>query len=190
MNLLQTLQGATETERLVLRRWRSEDLKPYSRIVSDPEVMLLTGVKPMENTDEAAKELERDIRSDWSFAITLKESKEVIGRIKFHRDMHRFHVNSLSVSYELLKEFWGMGYMTEALKAMIVRAFEKEKADVIGIDHYAENARSRRVIEKCGFKYEGTIHCAVRRFDGKVMDDVCYYYTREDYLERKKNKAV
>lgn len=181
MGILQRLRGETETERLLLRRWKREDLKPYTVLISNPEVMLLTGVEPAGSLEEAIKEFNRDLRSDWSFAIVLKETGEVIGRIKFHRDMHRFHVNSISISYELLQDFWGCGYMTEALNAMIARAFEKEKVDVIGIDHYANNARSRRVIEKCGFKYEGTIHHAMRRFDGEVMDDLCYCMLREDY---------
>lgn len=179
MKLLDKIRGEMETERLVLRRWKREDLKPYAALVSDEEVMRLTGVEPTKNLEETTREFNADLRSDRSFAIVLRESGEVIGRIKFHADMHRFHVKSLSVSYELRREFWGCGYMTEALTAMIERAFEKEKVDVLAANHYSNNMRSRRVIEKCGFTYEGTIHHAVKIYDGSVVDDVCYYMVRQ-----------
>ena len=45
--------------------------------------------------------------------------------------------------------------MTEALRAMVRYAFEVMQMDVVGISHFTENARSRRVIEKCGFSYLG-----------------------------------
>ena len=54
--------------------------------------------------------------------------------------------------------------------------------DVLAIGHFKENSRSRRVIEKCGFHYEGTLSQAFQRFDGKVFDDVCYSILREDYF--------
>lgn len=53
---------------------------------------------------------------------------------------------------------------------------------MLAISHFAQNQRSRRVIEKCGFRYEGTILRGFRRFDGQVFDDVCYSITREEYF--------
>ncbi len=181
MGLLQKIRGEMETERLLLRRWEKEDFKAYSSFMSQSEVMIPAGAEPLQTLDRAMALFRRDMRNDSCFAIVLKETNEVIGRIKFQSDMRRFHVKSLSVGYELRRESWGMGYMPEALCAMIKRAFEKEKVDVLGISHFAANQRSRRVIEKCGFQYEGTIHHGTRRMDGAVMDDVCYCILREEY---------
>ena len=44
------------------------------------------------------------------------------------------------------------------------------------------NDRSRRVIEKCGFQYEGTIRRAFQRGDGQIFDDVCYSILKEEYF--------
>ena len=72
--------------------------------------------------------------------------------------------------------------MTEALAAMVTCAFEKKKVDVLAVSHYSDNERSRRVIEKCGFRLEGVVPWACKRFDGKICDDVCYSILREDYI--------
>ena len=90
---------------------------------------------------------------------------------------------SCFLGYKLDGALTGQGYMTEALGAMVHYAFEKRKVDVMGISHYADNLRSKRVIEKCGFRREGVVPWASKRFDGKICDDVCYSLLREDYFK-------
>ena len=185
MKLLQNfrrLRGGMETPRLLLRRWERRDFEGYLRVVSDPEVMIPAGCEPAASLDAASAMFSRDLRNEDCYAITLKDSKEVIGRIKYQNDLRRFHVNSLSVGYELRRDYWGQGYMTEALEAVVAYAFEKKKVDVMAATHYADNPRSQRVIEKCGFKLEGVVPWACRRFDGKICDDVCYSILKEDYF--------
>lgn len=182
MKLFQRLRGSIETQRLLLRRWEHKDFQAYVQIVSDPEVMVPAGCQPAGTLEAASAMFARDLRNDLCYAIVLKDAGEVIGRFKFQSDLRRFHVNSLSVGYEMCRGYWGMGYMTEALAAMITYAFEKKKVDVLAVSHYSDNERSRRVIEKCGFKLEGVVPWASRRFDGRICDDVCYSILREDYI--------
>lgn len=182
MNLLHRLRGGMETERLLLRHWKHGDFAAYTPIVSDPEVMVPAGCKPAGDLEEAAAMFRRDCRNELCYAIVRKEDGQVVGRIKYQSDLRRFHVNSLSVGYELRRDCWGRGYMTEALEAMVVHAFVKRKVDVLAVSHYADNFRSRRVIEKCGFKWEGVVPWASKRFDGKICDDVCYSILRADYF--------
>ncbi len=182
MKLFGRLRGGIETQRLLLRRWEHKDFQAYVMIVSDPEVMAPAGCQPAGTLDAAAALFARDLRNDLCYAIVLRENDEVIGRIKFQSDLRRFHVNSLSIGYELRRDKWGRGYMTEALAAMVTCAFEKKKVDVLAVSHYSDNERSRRVIEKCGFRLEGVVPWACKRFDGKICDDVCYSILREDYI--------
>lgn len=182
MKLFGRLRGGIETQRLLLRRWEHKDFQAYVMIVSDPEVMAPAGCQPAGTLDAAAALFARDLRNDLCYAILLRENDEVIGRIKFQSDLRRFHVNSLSIGYELRRDKWGRGYMTEALAAMVTCAFEKKKVDVLAVSHYSDNERSRRVIEKCGFRLEGVVPWACKRFDGKICDDVCYSILREDYI--------
>lgn len=48
--------------------------------------------------------------------------------------------------------FWGRGYIPEAVKALIARCFS-EGAARVWCAHFEGNEKSRRVIEKCGFRY-------------------------------------
>lgn len=182
MKLFKRLRGGIETQRLLLRRWARKDFQAYILIVSDPEVMIPAGCEPAGNLEAASAIFARDLRNDLCYAIVLQEGDEVIGRIKFQSDLRRFHINSLSIGYELRRDQWGRGYMTEALAAMVTYAFEKKKVDVVAVSHYSDNERSRRVIEKCGFRLEGVVPWACKRFDGKICDDVCYSILRKDYI--------
>ncbi len=185
MNLMQKLRGDMETDRLLLRRWKLSDFEAFVKFDADPEVMPLSGVKPAGNLEEAEAHFHRALRDAGCYAIVLKGTGEPIGKIKFQKDLRRHMVNSLSIGYELRKDQWGSGYMTEALRAMVRCAFEKRKVDVLAISHFTVNARSRRVIEKCGFRREGVIPRAFCRYDGEIFDDECYSILKEEYFADK-----
>ncbi len=171
-----------ETERLVLRRWKMQDMSGFLRFAADPGVMMAAGARPVLSPEEANVSLRRYTEDPYTFAIVLKETGEVIGKIRYQKDYRRPYINSVSVGYELARAFWGNGYMTEALRGMVRYAFDVMQMDVIGISHFTENHRSRRVIEKAGFTREGVMPHAFHRFDGRIFDEVTYSITREEYL--------
>lgn len=171
-----------ETERLVLRRWKMQDMSGFLRFAADPEVMMAAGARPVLSPEEANTTLRRYTEDPYVFAIVLKATGEIMGKIRYQKDYRRPYINSVSVGYELARPFWGNGYMTEALCGMVRYAFDVMQMDVIGISHFTENHRSRRVIEKAGFIREGVIPYAFYRFDGRIFDEVTYSLTREEYL--------
>lgn len=178
-------RNVAETERLVLRHWTSMDMRGFLRFAADPEVMMAAGARPVLSPEEAGAELERCIKDPYCFAITLKSSGEVIGKIKYQNDYRRPRVNSVSIGYELARQYWGHGYMTEAVKEMVKYAFDSMNVDIVAISHFAENERSRRVIEKVGFRREGVVPMAYHRFDGRVFAEVTYSILREEYITGK-----
>lgn len=182
MNLLHRIRGDMETPRLLLRHWNPLDLEDFLSFAADPEVMLASGATPAVTPAQGETAFRRALWDSGCYAIVLKETGRAIGKIKFQKDIRRFQVNALSIGYELAKPYWGNGYMPEALRAMIQCAFERKNLDVLAIGHFAGNDRSRRVIEKCGFQYEGTIRRAFQRGDGQIFDDVCYSILKEEYF--------
>lgn len=182
------MQGGMETERLLLRRWNQGDFRAFLKFNADPRVMPLSGRRPSATLEEGERDFHRALWDQDCYAIVLKSTGEPIGLIKFQRDLRRLKVNSLSIAYKLCRDQWGNGYMTEALKAMVARAFEKRKVDVLAVSHFSGNERSRRVIEKCGFRREGVIRRAFFRWDGEVLDDVCYSILKEEYFAGKGKK--
>lgn len=172
---------AAETERLTLRRWTMRDMTGFLRFAADPAVMFAAGSAPVMTEEQAHSELRRAADDPYVFAIVRKEDGEILGKIKFQGDFRRFRTNSVSIGYELARVYWGNGYMTEALRAMVRYAFEQIGVDVIGISHFVGNERSRRVIERAGFYFEGIMPHAFCRPDGTVMDDACYSLLRSEF---------
>ena len=90
------------------------------------------------------------------------------------------------IGYALREESWGKVYMTEVVRRIIQFGFESLCLDLISVGHFEFNDRSRRVIEKCGFRYEGTLRRASSIFDGSVHDALVYSMLREEYFAAKR----
>lgn len=169
------------TERLRLRAWTMQDMPGFLLFAADPEVMMAAGSKPVLSQEEARAELRRASDDPYAYAITLRSTGEIVGKIKFQRDGGRYNVHSVSIGYEMARRYWGNGYMTEALRGMVRHAFDVMQVELVTIGHFTENERSRRVIERAGFLFDGVTPYAFKRFDGRVFDEVNYSILREEY---------
>ena len=58
------------------------------------------------------------------------------------------------MGYWIGKPFWGQGIMPGAVKEMLRHAFEDLCMQKVWIGYYEGNVKSKRVQEKCGFKYQ------------------------------------
>ena len=61
------------------------------------------------------------------------------------------------IGYGILEEYQGQGYATEAVKAALRWAFQNPNVTAIEAETDADNAASKRVLEKCGFIANGII---------------------------------
>lgn len=178
-----------KTGRLVLRPWRVEDAPAMFAYAKDPDVGPNAGWKPHESVEESRERCEKWAQgedSDWLWAITEKGRDLPIGSVGLHEDRMRLHVpGHRKLGYVLGREFWGRGYMTEAVNAVLDHAFVQEHLKLVSVGHYTFNARSRRVIEKCGFHFEGELRMATVRYDGLVPDGRLYSMTAAEYWLRR-----
>ena len=71
--------------------------------------------------------------------------------------------------------------MTEAAKAVIDYAFRDLDLVVLAICTGPANRRSQRVIEKCGFKFEGIQRKGYHIYDGTDRDNLVYSMLREEW---------
>ena len=189
-----------ETERLVLRAIAPDDAEDVFAYCSDPDVGADAGW-PMHRTvedsrafiDAAACEphvfglFEKVSAADGSAASAGDESAALrtgpcIGSVGLIPDPQRRNVDALMLGYSMAKPAWGRGYMTEASREVLRYGFEELALDLVSCTHYPSNDRSSRVIEKCGFAHEGTIHAAEAGPDGVVRDLESYYLTREGWI--------
>lgn len=137
-----------KTDRLILRRYRKEDLQDLYAYLSDEAVVKYEPYDPM-TADETARELERRICDDEMIAVELKENRRLIGNVYLgKRDF-----NSLEIGYVFNKQYWGQGYAAESCTALIEKAFAEGVHRI-----YAEcdpcNASSWRLLERLGFVRE------------------------------------
>ncbi len=170
-----------ETDRLILRMWTKKDAQALFEYAKDPDVGPNAGWKPHENPGESRMIIEQLFRCNMTWAIVEKETGEIIGSIGFEEDKYRPNINSKEMGYSLAKSRWGRGYMTEAAKRLIRYGFDELKLVVLMIRTSDTNVRSQRIIEKCGFTYEGTLRRAYRTYDKNMREVRCYSMLREEY---------
>lgn len=149
-----------QTGRLTLRPFRDSDLPDFYDYARVDGVGQMAGWLPHKNMDESRRILEMFIREKKTFA--LERDGKVIGSlgIEFYneKDYPEYsHLQGREIGYVLSKDHWGQGLMPEAVNAVIRYLFEEENLDFLICGHFERNARSRRVIEKCGFRYSRTV---------------------------------
>lgn len=177
------------TERLVLRKWSlsEDDIAGLFAYASSPNVGPNAGWKPHASLEESAMIIEEVFMPHKVWSIREKETGKVVGSIGLEPDRRREDVASMEMGYSLAEEAWGKGYMTEAAKAVIDYAFQEYNLVALGICTGPENKRSQRVIEKCGFVYEGRQRKGYHLFNGIDRDNLMYSIIREEWEAREKD---
>lgn len=175
--------AAIETERLVLSPWTlsDEDVDGLYAYAKNPNVGPNAGWKPHGSREESRDIIKNMFMASKTWAIREKSTGKVVGSISLEADRRREDVNSMEVGYSLAEESWGKGYMTEACKAVIDYAFKTYGLVVLGICTGPDNIRSQRVIEKCGFKFEGRQRKGYHIYDGTDRDNLVFSIIREEW---------
>lgn len=172
------------SERLIMRRFRQDDLRDFYEYAAEPDVGPNAGWKPHESMEESQNILDDFMKPDSGiFAITDRETGKVVGSMGLSDDPKRVGENVKEIGYVLAKPYWGRGLMTEAVKALLGFGFGKLRLEMMTVYHFPFNDRSRRVIEKCGFRSEGTLRRGFENYMGEKLDEACYSMTREEYEE-------
>lgn len=179
------MSNQIETPRLVLRPVTEEDEEDVFEYSKSEQVGPNAGWKPHANKAET-REVMRAFFLDKEnvFGIVLKETGKVIGTIGLVPDPKRENDQARSVGYAIGEAYWGKGLMTEAAQALIRYGFETLRVGVISAYCYPYNDRSKRVIEKCGLKKEGTLSLCEKRYDGVILDNECYALDAASYFTK------
>ncbi|HRB00603.1 MAG TPA: GNAT family N-acetyltransferase [Ignavibacteria bacterium] len=166
-----------ETRNLILREFNSEDAEVLFQNYSDKEVMKYFGRELFKDFSEAEIKIE-NTNSDFKnklgirWAVCLKsDKKQMLGSCGYWRILKE-HLRA-EIGYELSKEFWGKGIMTEALQAIIEFGFTGMKLHSIEANIDPENLGSVKILEKLGFVREGYFKDSFL-FQGKFTDTSSY----------------
>lgn len=137
-----------ESERLLLRDITESDASFVYALWSNPENDKYMG-DPVGSVDEVIA-ICRDKASDENYlkVATLKNTGEIVGTCCFGPTSNP---NEWGFGYSIYKSFWGKGFATEIVQAIISYGQRMDIADFIS-DCAIENTASARVMEKCGMK--------------------------------------
>jgi ribosomal-protein-alanine N-acetyltransferase len=148
-----------ETDRLRLRQITEDDLENIFSGLSHPGVIKYYGVnyKNLDDTWEQLEwyaELERTRAGIW-WAITSAEDNSFCGAIGYN-NLSREHKKA-ELGFWLLPEYWGKGYVQEALGVVLEYAFQKLHLHRIEAFVETENISSQNTLQKCHFQQEGVL---------------------------------
>lgn len=149
------------TERLILRKFLYSDSDAMLKnFIADENIQSMYSEPVYKTQAEVKTLLDRYISSYekedyYRWAITLKDTHECIGQIAYFLVDSKNHF--AEIEYCIGSEFQRKGYATEATKAVIKFGFTSMNLHKVQICTKTINAPSKRVIEKCGFTYEGTL---------------------------------
>lgn len=146
-----------QTDRLILRLWRDEDLDPFAEMCADIEVMrwMAVGVLTRDETrafmDRANDNFAR--LGMCRFAVTRKADSAFVGVTGLspsHPALADFLPPFTDMSWCMRREAWGQGYMTEACRAVIADGFGRLDLPEITAMTAPTNLRSQAVMSRLG----------------------------------------
>ncbi len=148
-----------ETERLILRSWEESDAEDLYEYAKDPQVGPIAGW-PAHTSVENSRQIIREVLSEpETYAMVWRETGQPIGCIglKFGKETDLTdEEDECELGYWLGVPYWGRGIMPEAVQRMLRHAFEDLAVKKVWAGYYDGNVKSKRVQEKCGFRYRWT----------------------------------
>ena len=144
-----------ETERLVLRAFRNQDLDAYAAMCADAEGMRYIGEGRVLTRSESWRSMATllghwELRGYGMWVVTLRGDDTMIGRAGFWEPEGW---PGFEIGWSFARSAWGHGYATEA--AACARDYASDvmgRRELISVI-YPENAPSIRVAERIGEKF-------------------------------------
>jgi RimJ/RimL family protein N-acetyltransferase len=182
MTLLESVRSETlregsipvlETKRLQMRAPRHGDVKAVATLANDRRIAENTARIPHPyGADDAAQWIAsvnaqvNDHAGETAFVITLTDGT-LIGACGFGL----LREGAPEIGYWLGSAYWGQGYATEAVHAVIDYAFDDCGHDALQAGARVTNPASRRVLEKCGFQWTGVGLYRIRALNSSAPID-------------------
>lgn len=172
------------TSRLVLRQIAAEDSADLFGFLSDPEVQKYDSEPPLGEAGEAAALIEKML--GWyhegqalNWGVTQRGENRLVGFVGFYFwDRVYFKAD---LGYTLARPYWGQGFASEAVRALIWFGFEKLELHRINVDTRMDNLASLRLMERLSFRHEGTRRECERSRDGSYQNWGLFGMLEDEY---------
>lgn len=176
-----------ETERLVLRPPRLEDHGDWAETRRESREFL-SPWEPLWSRDHLTQRAfrnrvtwaERSIRSEeaWPLFLIRQSDGAVVGGLTLS-NIRRQPAQAATLGYWVGQRYARHGFMSEALTALRDHAYVTLDLSRLEAACLADNTASRRLLERCQFKYEGVAQ-AYLQINGRWRNHVLYAALRPD----------
>jgi RimJ/RimL family protein N-acetyltransferase len=171
------------TDRLVLRELVEDDWQAVHAFLSDPEVSRYCPFQPP-TEEETRQEIRKLIDGrhaappQYDFALVLRSTGALIGlcRLTIRPD----ELRQGEILYLLNRHYWGQGYATEAVRAVLGYGFEELGLHRVYATCRPANVASSRVMEKVGMQREGHLR-RHRWMKGRWQDSLLYAILEDEW---------
>lgn len=148
-----------ETQRLFLKNIGTDDREfIFSQFSNEVVNKYLFDAEPLtdiEGADEIIKfYIEPEPRLQHRWVVVRKQDDIKMGTCGFH--CWSQEDGKVDIGYDMGEEFWGNGYMQEAMRHIIKFAIKDMKVKEINACIYFDNERSIQLVEKLGFILAGS----------------------------------
>jgi RimJ/RimL family protein N-acetyltransferase len=181
-------QPTLETERLLLRPLEFGDAPRIQALASDRQIAATTLNIPYPYPEGGAEMwiqqvLEHRARgdADCTFGILRKTDNVLMGAVGIHPYPSGFRAE---LGYWIGVDYWGQGYMTEAVRRVIQYGFEELGLHRIDAWHFMHNPASGRVMQKAGMTFEGIMRQHYFKWD-EFVDIGGYSILRAEFEGQK-----
>jgi len=176
-----------ETKRLLLRSFTHADLDAMNGLFSDPDVMRFgDGIQTLEwvhNWLCRCLENDRQKTKTGPWAVVQKHGTQAMGYCGLFYFPDVCGQPEMEIGYRLARPYWGVGYATEAARAVRDYAFDTLHLPRLIAMIDPQNVASIRVAEKLGMHYEKDV-----MFEGYTHPDHVYVVERKDIVRNVKEK--
>lgn len=149
-----------ETPRLTIRDFQAEDLTLLTPLRADHDLARFMDFNP-ETPERTQEWLLASIGHNQSVprfshhsAIILRDQNILIGWIAVgHPENEQNAIAERAFGYALGKDFWGKGFMTEAVRGLLRFCFEELKVKSVSAQCSKDNVASSKVLQKAGMEF-------------------------------------
>jgi len=159
------------------------DFESIWELVADPEVVRFSSwrIDSRANTKKFVRKAitqARRIKRKKIRLIVENPAGDFIGYLFLH--IRNIHIPVAEISYCLRKEYWGQGYGSESVQALLKYAFQKLKLHRVYARVDEKNVRSRKLLDRNGFSYEGKLRQDAM-VKGRWRDSLVYSMLAGEY---------
>ena len=173
-----------KTKRLILRPWESADAGSLYEYAKDERIGPAAGWPAHKSQEESLRIIKDVLSAPETYAVCLESDNRAIGSIGLIAP-RLSHTEIKNTEYEIGfwigAPFWGNGYIPEAVSAILRHAFCDLGCTAVWCGYYDGNEKSKRVQEKCGFKYHHTEKDKPCDLTGDIRTEHFTYIKKEEW---------